>query len=61
MANDVKKAVESNAPWTWFVKDACIKHGLNPSLAECSDESDMLDCYKSAKKITFDDMNEVVF
>lgn len=58
---DIKKAVESNAPWTWFVKDACIKHGLNSSLAECADESDMLDCYKSIKKITFDDMNEFVF
>ena len=43
-----------------FRLNLVLKHGLNSSLAECADESDMIDCYKPAK-ITFDDMNEVVF
>lgn len=55
---DIKKAVEDNSPWTWFIKDMSIKHGLNPHLAECVTGDDFLDCYKS-KKITFDDMEEI--
>lgn len=56
---DIKRAVESNAPWTWFVRDACAKHGLNARLAECVDESDMRDFFKPAKKKAFAD--KVVF
>lgn len=55
---DIQKAVECNGPWTWFVKNACLKHGLNQNLAECATVDDMVDCYK---KITFDDMEQVVF
>ena len=54
---DIQKAVDSNSPWTWFVKDMSIKHGLNPHLAECATEDDFRDYYKN--KITFDDMEEV--
>ena len=43
---DVEKAVECNGPWTWFVKDACLKHGLNLRLAECANTDDLIDCYK---------------
>lgn len=55
---DIQKAVKCNGPWTWFVKNACLKHGLNTSLAECVDISDFVDCYK---KFSFDDMEQVVF
>lgn len=57
---DIKKAVESNSPWTWFVKDMSIKHGLNSHLSECVTAEDFLDCYSSTH-ITFDDMDEVIF
>ena len=56
---DIKKAVEDNSPWTWFIKDMSIKHGLNQHLAECVTSDDFLDCYESKKKITFDDMEEI--
>ena len=56
---DIKKAVEDNSPWTWFIKDMSLKHGLNSHLAECVTEEDFLNCYKSGKNITFDDMEEI--
>lgn len=56
---DIKKAVESNSPWTWFVKDMSIKHGLNSHLSECVTAEDFLDCYSSTH-ITFDDMDDVI-
>ena len=56
---DIKKAVKDNSPWTWFIKDVSIKHGLNQHLAECVTSDDFLDCYESKKKITFDDMEEI--
>ena len=55
---DIKKAVEDNSPWTWFIKDMSLKHGLNNHLSECVTEENFLNCYKS-KKITFDDMEEI--
>lgn len=54
---DIQKAVDSNSPWTWFVKDMSIKHGLNSHLSECVTEDDFKDCYKN--KMTFDDMEEI--
>lgn len=58
---DIKKAVEDNSPWTWFIKDMSIKHGLNPHLAECVTSDDFLDCYNSNAHPNFDDMEEVPF
>lgn len=55
---DIKKAVEDNSPWTWFVKDMSVKHGLNSHLSECVNSEDFEKHYKS-KKITFDDMDEI--
>lgn len=43
---DIEKSVEHNSPWTWFVKDASLKHGLNSHLSECADSEDFYDCYK---------------
>lgn len=57
---DIKKAVENNSPWTWFVKDMSIKHGLNSHLSELITDEDFSKNYKSDKK-TFYDLDEVVF
>lgn len=56
---DIKKAVEDNSPWTWFVKDMSLKHGLNSHLSELITEEDFKKCYKKSGKITFDDMETV--
>lgn len=53
---DIRKAVDDNSPWTWFIKDISLKHGLNPHLAECVNSEDFEKCYK---KITFNDMEDV--
>jgi len=58
---DIKKAVESNSPWTWFVKDMSIKHGLNSHLSELVTEEDFEKYYKDSSCITFDDMSKIVF
>lgn len=42
---DIERAVDTNAPWTWFVKDACLKYGLNPHLSELVTVDDFVDCY----------------
>ena len=42
---DIERAVECGSPWTWFVKDACLKHGLNPKLAECGSPNRMAELY----------------
>ena len=57
---DIKKAVNDNSPWTWFVKDSSIKHGLNPHLSELVTNTDFKKCYKK-DKLTFDDLEDVVF
>lgn len=57
---DIKKAVDDNSPWTWFVKDMSIKHGLNPHLSELVTNEDFKRCYKK-DKLTFDDLEDVVF
>jgi len=57
---DIEKAVENNTPWTWFIKDMSLKHGLNSHLSELVTLDDFFNCYSSTH-ITFDDMDEVVF
>lgn len=42
---DIRKAVDDNSPWTWFIKDMSLKHGLNPHLAECVTSDDFLNRY----------------
>ena len=56
---DIKKAVDDNSPWTWFIKDISIKHGLNKHLSECVTEKDFLSNYKSENYPSFDDMEEI--
>lgn len=56
---DIKRAVESNSPWTWFVKDMSVKHGLNSHLSELVSEKDFKKKYEKSDKITFDDMREI--
>lgn len=53
---DIKKAVQDNSPWTWFVKDASIKHGLNIHLSECVTSDDFIDCYEQKY-----DLSDVIF
>lgn len=56
---DIKKAVENNSPWSWFVKDSSLKHGLNIHLSECVSKNDFLDCYR--KEFENDDMEIPIF
>lgn len=57
---DIQKAVDTNSPWTWFIKDVSIKHGLNSHLSELVTKEDFKKCYKRDKPI-FDDLEDIVF
>ena len=37
---NIRKAVESNAPWVWFVQSACEEYGINKKIANCIDSDD---------------------
>lgn len=37
---DIQKAVECNAPWVWFVQDACNDYGINKKIAKCATLND---------------------
>ena len=43
---DIEKAVSSNSPWVWFVKEASSEHCLNLNLCDCVTASDFNDCYR---------------
>ena len=58
---DIEQAVDNNAPWSWFIKDACIKHNMNSDFMYCFNQSDFFDAYNKSNKITFEDMDEVIF
>ena len=57
---NIEQAIDSNAPWCWFIQDACCKHNINSNVVRCLDEDDFYDAYND-KKISFDDMETVVF
>lgn len=56
---NIKQSIDSNAPWCWFINEACKKHNLNPDCVQCLDDADFFDAYN--KGITFDEMEEIVF
>lgn len=58
---DIQKAVDTNSPWTWFIKDMSIKHGLNSHLSELVTSEDFLDCYGESSRVVFEDGTEAVF
>lgn len=43
---NIEQAVDSNAPWCWFIEDACRKHDMNFQVSKCLNESDFFDAYK---------------
>ena len=43
---DIEKAVSSNSPWVWFVKEASNEHCLNSNLCDCITANDFNDCYR---------------
>ena len=58
---DIEKSIDSNAPWCWFISDACKKHDLNINVVRCFNNQDFYDAYNESNKLTFDDMQEVIF
>ena len=58
---NIEQAIDSNAPWCWFIQDSCKKHGMNPDAVKCLDENDFYDAYNKNDKLTFNDMEEVIF
>lgn len=60
---DIERAADSNAPWVWFIKDACNEHDMNSDYVYCFTDQDFYDAYQNENrgKITFDDMSEIVF
>lgn len=58
---NIEQAIDSNAPWCWFIQDSCKKHGMNPDVVKCLDENDFYDAYNKNDKLTFNDMEEVIF
>lgn len=57
---NIEQAIDSNAPWCWFIQEACKKHGMNSDIVKCLDENDFYDAYNK-NKIAFDDMEQVIF
>ncbi len=37
---DIEKAVECNAPWVWFVQNACDEYGIDKRIAGCVNLND---------------------
>ena len=58
---DIEQGADNNAPWAWFIKDACKKHQMNSNYLYCFDSQDFLDAHNDMNKITFDDMENVIF
>ena len=56
---NIKKSIDSNAPWCWFIKDACKKHDMNDKYVFCYTNDDFYDAHESSNKITWDDMDEL--
>lgn len=56
---DIEQGADNNAPWAWFIKDACKKHQMNSNYLYCFDSQDFLDAHNDMNKITFDDMEEI--
>ena len=52
---DIERSIDNNAPWCWFINDACNKHGMNSDCLHCFNEQDFYDAYNH----TFND--EIVF
>lgn len=44
---DIQKAVDTNAPWVWFVEEAINKYGLNRHLCDCVSRDDFEKVYKT--------------
>ena len=57
---NIEQAVDSNAPWCWFIENACKNHDMNLSAVRCLDKNDFFDAYNK-NNISFDDMEEVIF
>lgn len=56
---NIQKSIDNNAPWCWFIKDACKKHNMNFDYIYCFDDNDFFDAYQKSKKLSWDDMDEI--
>lgn len=57
---NIEKAIDSNAPWCWFIDEAIKKHNLNSSCVHCLNNEDFFDAYNK-NNISFNDMEDVIF
>lgn len=57
---DIEKSVDNNAPWRWFIEDACRKHEMNMDFVQCFNASDFYDAGRSSN-IENDDYEIPVF
>lgn len=57
---NIEKSVDNNAPWRWFVEDACRKHEMNMDFVQCFNEDDFYDACKITGNIV-DDVEIPVF
>ena len=43
---DIERAVQTNSPWVWFVKESVDKHSLNSRLYDCATDEELKECYR---------------
>ena len=56
---DIERSINNNAPWCWFIKDACKKHNMNSDYAGCFNNDDFFDVHEKSKRISWDDMDDM--
>lgn len=50
---DIEQSVDNNAPWKWFIEDACRKHDMNMNCVYCFTVEDFYDAYNKTEHIIF--------
>lgn len=58
---NIEKAIDSNAPWCWFIQNACKAHDMNYDVVRCLDENDFFDAYNKNDAFDSDEMMAVDF
>lgn len=46
---DIKKAVECNGPWVWFLNEAIVRHNLNTDIISCCTADELRSYYEKRK------------
>lgn len=48
---NIQQAVDNNAPWSWFIADACKTYDMNPDCLYCFENADFYDAYNKINGI----------